>query len=64
MTGGILGRINKSADGIILNLAPDEETVVKIPVLGFGRIDIVVTVDSETTIVKGFVLFFLVIILP
>jgi len=65
--GGIL-IAGKEAEGTITTLEPgDTEVVINKPVLGLGRVEIIVTasaddVEEATKTVDGFVFFFFVII--
>ena len=54
VTGGILGRINKTVTGTIASLAIDAEQTVKSGILfGFGAISITVTADTNTLTAAG-----------
>lgn len=57
VTGGILGRINVSTNGTIDSLSPSENVSVKPDkiILGFGKINIMVMVETATWSITGFV---------
>ena len=63
ISGGIFGLIDEKIDGILVNpLQPGEEYIVKLPVFGLGKADIVAktnasNADNITKMVKGFVFF-------
>ena len=58
VTGGILKLINVSSDGLIKNLAVDNETTLKTdkPVFGLGRVTIAVNIKIGTKAKQGFVI--------
>jgi hypothetical protein len=60
LDGGIMLKANESS-GKILQLLPGASTLKKLPVLGFGRITINVTVDKVQVTKKGFVFLFFVL---
>jgi len=68
ISGGILGRINKSDDGYIGMLPADSEIVVDLPfIIGLGLLDMTVTgsasnVETASWTKKGIILLFFVII--
>jgi hypothetical protein len=54
VTGGILGKINKTATGTIASLAMGAEQTVKTGILfGFGAISITVTADTDSMTAAG-----------
>jgi len=61
LDGGIMLKANESS-GKILQLQPGSSTLKTLPVLGFGRITITVTVDTIQVTKKGFVFLFFVLV--
>jgi len=62
VTGGVLGFINESADGMIISIPVGETFTYDMPLMGLGSIDIVATVEDVTVTGSGFVFLFFVIV--
>jgi hypothetical protein len=60
LQGGLLLKVNQT-QGLILSLPAWSSTTKTLPVLGFGRTMVTVTVDVTTVQKKAFVLFFFVL---
>ena len=55
ITGGMLGLIDKTADGIISTLSVDNEQAIELDVVfGLGMVDIIAKAGSVNKTFKGF----------